>query len=216
MTDWLLDQLAELPNMLLMAALGAVMLLDAIPLVGVLVPGDAAVLVATSVTDWLHSTGLLLGVVVGCLAGWSMTFVAGRYFGDRIRASRLGRWIGPERWAAAERALTSGGARMVMVAPFLPVLNALMPLAAGGLRMSYRRFVAFAGTGAALWAAMYVGLGTLASALGDLLPAGAVTTYGTIAVGMAFGWVMLLGMRRKLATVSAATGEPPVAGSFRA
>jgi len=206
MTDWL-AQVAELPITPLVAALGVVMLLDAIPLLGVLVPGDAAVLLAMGTGDGLRGAGVLVGAVAGCVAGWSLTFVAGRYLGARIRHGRLGAWIGTERWAAAEHALRTGGGRIVMVAPFLPVLNALMPLAAGGLRMPYRRFVCCAGLGAALWAGLYVGLGAVAEMLGDLLPGGPVTTLGTVAVGMAFGWLVLVGTRRRFGTGAATTGS---------
>lgn len=198
MTDWLLAQVAELSSTSLIGALGVVMMLDAIPLVGVLVPGDAVVLVATGVSDRFQTVAVLFGVVLGCVAGWSMTFVAGRYYGDRIRAGRVGTWIGAERWATAERALGTGGPYLMMAAPFLPVLNALLPLAAGGLRMSYRRFALYSSAGAALWASLYITLGVVAGAVGDLLPSGPVTTAATVAVGMTFGWLVLLAMRRKL------------------
>jgi membrane-associated protein len=197
MTEWF-AQVTELPAVAVAAVLSAVMMFDAIPLIGVLVPGDAAVLIAMGTTDWLRSAGVLVGVVAGCVAGWSISFAAGRYFGDRIRRGRLGTWIGTDRWAVAEQALRTGGGRIVLVAPFLPVLNALMPLAAGGLRMSYRRFVSFAALGAVLWAGLYVAMGAVAAALSEVLPGGAVATIGTIAVGVAFGWLVLLGIRRKL------------------
>ncbi|PWU49878.1 hypothetical protein DLE60_33240, partial [Micromonospora globispora] len=105
MTD-LLAQVGELPTTLLMGLLGVVMLADAVPLVGVLVPGDAAVLAAVGVGR--PATGLATGlatvaaVVAGCLAGWSLSFLAGRRWGERLRRGRLGGWIGESRWAAAE------------------------------------------------------------------------------------------------------------------
>lgn len=199
----LLAQLAELPTLLVVAVLGGVMLLDTIPLIGVLVPGDVAVLGAMAARGPAAGAWVLFGVVAGNVAGWSATFGAGRYFGPHIRCSRLGVWIGEARWQAAERAVRAGGVRMVMVAPFLPVLNALVPLAAGGLRMSYRRFLASAAMGGALWAGCYVGLGTLAEALGDLLPGETSAAIASVGIGLAFGWVVLFTTRRRLAPVSA-------------
>ncbi|MEE6263747.1 DedA family protein [Plantactinospora sonchi] len=197
MADWLV-QVGELPAGVFLTVLGGVMMLDAIPLLGVLVPGDVAVLAAVGVGR-PASAGAFLVVIVGCLGGWSLTFLAGRRFGGRLRRSRAGAWIGEARWSAAERVLGTGGGRMVMVAPFLPVLNALLPLAAGGLRMSYRRFIGFATVGAVLWAGLYVVLGTVARSLGDLLPGEDFAMLGTVGIGLLFGGLVLLGVRRRLA-----------------
>ncbi|WP_211349113.1 DedA family protein [Micromonospora pisi] len=196
MSDWL-TQLGELPIVLYLTGLGLVMLLDTIPLVGVLVPGDIAVLAVVGTGRPGGPAGAYLSVIAGCVVGWSLSFLAGRYFGDRIRRGRIGTWIGEARWAAAEGILNRGGGRMVMVAPFLPVFNALLPLAAGGLRMSYRRFVSCAALGAALWAGLYVLLGTAANSLGGLLPGESFTMLATVGIGLTVGWVVLLNARRR-------------------
>ncbi|MFY1686636.1 DedA family protein [Plantactinospora sp. WMMB782] len=196
MADWLV-QVGELPSWIFLTVLGGVMLLDAIPLLGVLVPGDVAVLAAVGVGR-PASLGAFLAVIIGCLGGWSLTFFAGRRFGARLRRSRTGGWIGEARWVAAERILGSGGGRMVMVAPFLPVLNAVLPLAAGGLRMSYRRFLGFAAIGAVLWAGLYMLLAILARSVGGLLPGESFALLGTVGVGMVLGGLVLLGVRRRL------------------
>lgn len=189
--------MGELPSLLLMAALGAIMVLDAIPLVGVLIPGDAAVIAAVGLE---RSCGgaMMLPVVAGYLLGWSVSFFAGRHLGERIRHGRIGAWIGEARWAAAERSVRRGGGRMVLLAPFLPVLNALLPLAAGGLRMSYRRFVACATAGAALWAGLYVLLAKAAQSVSGLPAGGGFSLLVTTGVGLLFGWVVLFGLRRQL------------------
>ncbi|GAA1814606.1 DedA family protein [Planosporangium flavigriseum] len=203
MAYWL-GQLQELPTELLDVALALVMVLDMIPLVGIAVPGDVAVLAAIGVGGPFAAVGTLLWVVGGCLAGWSLTFAAGRFFGERLRRGRLGRWIGDPRWVAAERALDRGG-RVLVVAPFLPVINTLVPLVAGGLRMPYRRFARYSALGSALWAGLYVGLGLVARQIGGLLPGQPVTMVVTVAVGLAFGWVTLFVTRRRLAASDAAS-----------
>lgn len=201
--DWF-GQLHGLPTALLDVALALVMMLDAIPLVGVLVPGDVAILTAVEVHGPFVAAGTLPWVVGGCLAGWSLTFAAGRLFGQRIRQGRLGMWIGEARWAAAERAL-SGGARILVVAPFLPVLNTLVPLAAGGLRMSYRRFLQYSALGSALWGGLYVALGLTSKQIGGLLPGQPFTLLVTVTIGLAFGWLTLLLARRRLAAPDTGT-----------
>ncbi|TDC80068.1 DedA family protein [Micromonospora sp. KC606] len=204
----IIAQLGELPTGLLVGMLGLVMLADAVPLLGVLVPGDVAVLAAVGVGHPATSAVTMAAVVVGCVAGWSLSFLAGRVFGDRLRRGRIGGWIGEARWATAERVLRAGGGRMVLVAPFLPVLNALLPLAAGGMRMSYRRFVAFATAGAALWAGLYLALGTVSRSLAVLLPGDGDPVLVTTVVGLALAGVAVLGARRRLRTI--------VAGAARA
>lgn len=194
----LLGQVENLSTICLVVLLGGVMLLDTIPLLGVLVPGDVAVLAVVSVGRPLSGASAFGAVIAGCLAGWSVSFLVGRLYSERLRAGRVGAWIGEARWAAAERILRSGGGRMVMVAPFLPVFNALLPLAAGGLRMSYRRFVACATVGAVLWAGLYVLLATVARSLGGLLPGETFALIATVAIGLTFGWLVLLSIRRRL------------------
>ncbi|MFG1950799.1 DedA family protein [Micromonospora sp. NPDC048830] len=197
MADWT-AQVGELPTTLLMGVLGVVMLFDAVPLLGVLVPGDVVVLAAVGVGRPATGAATVAAVVAGCLAGWSLSFLAGRRYGDRLRHSRVGGWIGEPRWAAAEAILRRGGGRMVLVAPFLPVFNALLPLAAGGLRMSYGRFLACATAGAAAWSGLYVLLGTLSRSLAGLLPGSASPMVVTTAVGLLLAAVVLLGARRRL------------------
>ncbi|MER7418243.1 DedA family protein [Micromonospora peucetia] len=203
MSEWL-AQLGELPTTLLMGVLGVVMLFDAVPLLGVLVPGDVAILAAMGVGGPTTGAVTFAVVVAGCLAGWSLSFLAGRRFGDRLRRSRLGDWIGEERWAAAEGILQRGGGRMVVVAPFLPVFNALLPLAAGGLRMSYPRFLGCATLGAAAWAGLYLALGTASRSLAGLLPGESSPMLVTMAVGVLLAGVVLMGTRRRLRAVTGA------------
>jgi membrane-associated protein len=197
MMQWL-AQLSELPAVLLNAVLGVVVMLDTIPLLGLLIPADVAVLAAVGAQEPVGGWGVMLAVVFGCLTGWSLTFSAGRFFGGWIRRSRFGAWIGESRWAAAERMVARGGGRMLVAAPFLPVLNTLMPLAAGGLRMPYRRFVLSAALGATLWGAVYVALGSVARVLSHLLPGDSYVTVGTVILGTIIGSVAMLGMRRRL------------------
>ena len=171
------------------------MLLDAIPLVGVLVPGDVAVLGAMAARGPAGGVGVLFGVVAGCLAGWSATFLVGRLLrrrgcaaaGSAPGSARPGGWRPSGRCAKA-------AAGSSMVAPFLPVLNALVPLAAGGLRMSYRRFLASAAVGGALWAGLLRRAGR--GRRGARRPAAGADVRrrsASVAIGLTFGWVVLLG-----------------------
>ncbi|MEH1099804.1 DedA family protein [Micromonospora sp. CPCC 205561] len=203
MADWLV-QVGELPTSLLMGVLGVVMLFDAVPLLGVFVPGDVAILAATGAGGPTSGAATFAAVVAGCLAGWSLSFLAGRRYGDRLRRSRFGDWVGEARWAAAEGILRRGGGRMVLVAPFLPVFNALLPLAAGGLRMSYPRFLGCATAGAAAWAGLYLALGAASRSLAGLLPGESSPMLVTMGVGLVLAGAVAMGTRRRLRAVTGA------------
>ncbi|WP_433529075.1 DedA family protein [Micromonospora sp. CA-263727] len=197
-----LAQVGELPVALLMGVLGVVMLFDAVPLFGVLVPGDVAVLAAVAVGSPTTGLATFVAVVTGCLAGWSLSFLVGRRWGERLRHSRFGGWVGEARWATAERILRRDGGRLVLVAPFLPVFNALLPLAAGGLHMSYRRFLSFAALGAGAWAGLYLAVGVASRSLVGLLPRGASPLLVTMVGGLLLAALLLLGTRRRLRAVT--------------
>ncbi|RIV36908.1 DedA family protein [Micromonospora radicis] len=197
-----LVQVGELPLALLMGVLGVVMLFDAVPLFGVLVPGDVVVLAAVALGNPTTGVATFVATVTGCLAGWSLSFLVGRRWGDQLRHSRFGGWVGEDRWVAAERILLRNGGRLVLVAPFLPVFNALLPLAAGGLHMSYRRFLCFAALGAAAWAGLYLVAGTASRSVAGLLPAGASPLPFTMVGGLLVAAAVLLGTRRRLRKIT--------------
>jgi len=146
----------------LLAALG--MFCETTILIGLLVPGDTIVLVAsTGVQDVPQYIGMLVAVIVGSLSGESVGFLLGRWFGHGIRASRLGLRLGEGNWLRAERYLERRGGVAVFASRFLPVLHALVPLTVGMTRWPYRRFLAWTAPACVLWAAVYVTVGTLAA-----------------------------------------------------
>ena len=146
----------------LLAALG--MFCETTILIGLLIPGDTIVLVAsTGVSDPAQYVGMLAAVIIGSLAGESVGFLLGRWFGHRIRASKLGMRLGESNWVRAERYLERRGGVAVFASRFLPVLHALVPLTVGMTQWRYRRFIAWTAPACVVWAAAYVTVGTLAA-----------------------------------------------------
>lgn len=133
-------------------------------LAGLIVPGDTIVIVsATGVTTPLQFVALALTVIVGALCGESVGFYLGRWFGPRIRASRLGRRLGEKNWLRAERYLARRGGIAVFLSRFLPVLHSLIPLTVGMSGMRYRTFMAWTTPACVLWSFAYVGVGAAAA-----------------------------------------------------
>jgi membrane-associated protein len=180
---WLLTTVHEVDPVLRTVIAGVGMFCETTILIGLLIPGDTIVIVAsTAVTSPVEYVALLLTVIAGSLAGESLGFALGRWFGHGIRHSRLGRRIGERNWDRAERYVRRRGGPAVFVSRFLPVLHALVPLTAGAGEMRYRRFLAWTAPACALWATLYVTFGTLAAGSVRRL-AGEVHVIGYLFVG---------------------------------
>ncbi|MGV3714182.1 DedA family protein [Pseudolysinimonas sp.] len=133
-------------------------------LIGLIVPGDTIVLVAaTGVQNPVQYVALLVTVVLGALGGESVGFALGRFFGPRIRHSRLGRRIGERNWERAANYVDRRGGIAVFVSRFLPVLHSLVPVTVGMSNMPYRRFIAWTTPACVLWALLYVTFGSVAA-----------------------------------------------------
>jgi membrane protein DedA with SNARE-associated domain len=131
---------------------------------GLIVPGETLMLLA----GFLCWRGDLdLGVTIACattgaIVGDSIGYEIGRHLGRHIYSSRLGRWIGRERWERARNYLRRRGGRAVFFGRFISVLRALVPAVAGDARLPYHVFLAWNAAGAVLWAGLHVGIGYLA------------------------------------------------------
>lgn len=143
---------------------GLAMFFETSILVGLVVPGDTIVVVsATGVANQVEYWSLLISVIIGSLAGESLGFAIGRFFGPRLRASRLGTRIGRRNWDRAEKYLERRGGPAVFISRFLPVLHALIPLTVGMSSMTYRRFMKWTTPACVLWAVAYISVAAAAA-----------------------------------------------------
>lgn len=162
--SWILDTVQSVDPALRLLLAGVGMLFETSILIGLIVPGDTVVIVtATGVSNGFEFAFLLLAVILGALVGESLGFALGRFFGPRIRASRLGARLGERNWARAEQYLARRGGIAVFVSRFLPVFHALIPLTVGMSAMSYRRFLRWTVPACVIWAGAYVSVGALAA-----------------------------------------------------
>ncbi|MBX9789557.1 MAG: DedA family protein [Pirellulales bacterium] len=84
-----------------------------------------------------------LSCLAGALAGDCLMYAVGYYFGHSIlRENRwVGRWVHPEREARVERLIARHGLKVLFAARFVMGLRSTVYLAAGVLRIPFRRFV---------------------------------------------------------------------------
>ncbi|MBD8062078.1 DedA family protein [Oceanitalea stevensii] len=149
---------------------------------GVLVPGELAVLVLGAAAHTPVQVALALVVVtLAASAADHVGYVVGRRYGAQLRGSRVVRRVGTAHWDGAARMARRRGATALVVSRLLPLVRTLMPAAAGAARMRYGRFLAGSVAGSLLWAALWLAAGGLA---GQALPVVATS------LGRA-GWVVL-------------------------
>lgn len=160
----ILDTVRSVDPVARTALAGVGMFLETSLLVGLIVPGDTIVLVAaTAVDSPVEYVALLLVVIVGALGGESVGFLLGRWFGPKIRDSRVGARIGHHNWQRAANYVDRRGGIAVFVSRFLPVLHSLVPVTVGMSNMPYRRFLAWTVPACVVWATAYVTFGSVAA-----------------------------------------------------
>lgn len=190
------DLLARVPPAVVLAVVFALPALEASTLIGVLVPGETAILVG-GVLAWhgrVSLSSVLAAAALGAIVGDSLGYWVGSRWGDRIIAGRIGRVIGERRWTRARRHLARKGLLTVVLGRFPPVARTLVPVLAGSAHMPYRRFLAGNALGGVVWAA--------ASALAGYLAGDAwqrvervQQAVGVIALAIAAAAVVLLRLR---------------------
>lgn len=157
----LLDRLAELASPWGYVIVGVLALLEASAMIGLVVPGEAALLVGGFLASQ-HKAELpvmMLVGAVGAIVGDSIGYEIGKHLGPSLRRSRLGHWVGDERWHRAEDYLNRHGGRAVFLGRFVGVLRAMVPTIAGLSGMPYRIFLPWNAAGGLVWAPGFVLLG---------------------------------------------------------
>lgn len=161
--NWLIETVQSVSPLLRNLLAGFAIMLETSLFVGLIIPGDTVVLVAsTGVVDILDFFFLLGAVLLGSLLGETIGFFLGRFFGPKIRHSKLGKRLGEKNWELADRFVERRGGIAVAISRFLPVLHSLVPVVAGMTSMRYRVFISWTVAACAVWASAYVSIGYLA------------------------------------------------------
>jgi membrane-associated protein len=160
----IVDALASQPLTVVALTTFLFMVTETSLFIGLLVPGDVAVLVS-GITA--HSPAayfaLIAAAATGAMLGETVGYLLGRRYGSQIRNSWLGLKLGAERWAHAERLASDQNTGWALVTSrFVPLLHSIVPIVAGTLSMPYLRFIAWEAAACTVWAATYLGIGALA------------------------------------------------------
>jgi membrane protein DedA with SNARE-associated domain len=163
---------------------GGLAFAEAAFLVGMVLPGETALLVAGVFCNSKYGNlnlGIMIAIAVVCaIGGDSVGYEFGKKFGPSLRRSRLGRWIGEHRWAAVDGFIHRHGGKAVLLGRLTALMRALMPSMAGMSGMRYRTFLLWNAVGGIVWAPGCVLLGYgFASALGVV---GETLTWAPLAI----------------------------------
>jgi len=123
-------------------------------------PGDsllftAGVLVAAHVINiplWVIAIAVFAAAAIGDQVGYQI----GRRLGPRLRERRDSRLFSLRQAEMAEEFFAAHGSKAIVLARFIPMLRAIVPVVAGVGRMPRRRFTAYNVTGAFLWGVGFV------------------------------------------------------------
>ena len=150
----ILQMLAGLASPWAYPVIGLLAAAESAAMVGLVLPGETAMLLGGFLAYQGHVElgWMLAAAAAGSAAGDQAGYLAGRLLSPRLRAGRLGRRVGPARWARAEAFVRTRGGRAVVAGRFVGVLRALIPALAGMAAMPYRVFVAWELAAALVWA----------------------------------------------------------------
>ena len=201
----LLDGIAGLPLWALVLAVALIVAAESSLLIGLIVPGDVAILLAASGSPSApRAVVLVVAVTAGSVAGEMLGYAIGRRWGGRVRASRLGQALGEQRWDRAGHSLAHHGGRAVFGARYVAAVHAVLPVAAGTLRMPFRKFAIWSVAGALSWATLYVTVGAAAGAsfreAGEHLAGATLAVFAVVAVAAATVWLRNRHRRRHAAS----------------
>lgn len=181
---------------------------EAALLIGMVLPGETALLVAGYFChEKVLNVWLMIPIaIVAAIAGDSVGFEFGRKFGPAVRRSRLGRWVGEGRWQTTDNFLRRHGGKAVLFGRLTAVLRALTPSMAGMSGMRYATFLLWNAVGGIIWGAGCVLLGyAFASALHRIEQYLTWAPIAVLALIIAIALIMRLRRRRRR---EASTQEP--------
>ena len=138
--------------------------LEASAFVGIVFPGEIAVILGGVIASRGHANlgEVVAAAIAGAVIGDSVGYYVGHRWGRRILDATLGRFIKPEHLDRAEAFLARRGGPAVFVGRWTAALRVLVPGLAGMARLRYRTFLLYNVAGGAAWATAFVLLGFVA------------------------------------------------------
>jgi undecaprenyl-diphosphatase len=193
------DWLANLPAWLVLAAVCLLPALEASTFLGLLVPGETAVIIGGVVAHAgaLPLWAVMLAAAIGAVAGDQVGFVVGRRHGPALLGRLPGRLRRPERIEQALALIRRRGAVAVVLGRWTAAFRALVPGIAGMSRMRRTHFTVANVIGGAIWAVLVAGGGYLAGASYKVLEQRLGLASGLLLAGFLVTVIAVVVVRRR-------------------
>lgn len=120
---------------------------------GFFLPGDTLLITAGiyAKEGKLNIAAVIVVAAVAAIAGDSLAYVIGRHGGRRLFTKEDSLLFQKSHVETAEKFYDRYGAKLILIAHFLPVVRTFTPLLAGVAKMPYRRFLTFDAVGDTAW-----------------------------------------------------------------
>jgi membrane-associated protein len=151
-------------------------------------------------------------IFVAAFAGDQLAYAIGRKAGPAIFRREQSRFFNPENVERTNAFFVKHGGKSIIIARFLPVFRAFVPVAAGVGRMKYRTFVYYNLIGAFLWG---VGLTLLGFFLGQIAFVEEYAEYFIIGIVLLSGVPILVELYKAGRSASTARRRARVTGASR-
>ncbi len=161
-----LDQLLGMPGWLALAAVFLLPALEASTLLGVVLPGETALLIGGVFAHGgrLELWEVMLAGATGAVVGDSAGYLIGRHVGPRLLGRLTYRLSASQNLGRATGLIRRHGAIAVLLGRWTASLRAFVPIVAGASGLRYGRFAVANVVGGVTWAGLVTYLGFIAGA----------------------------------------------------
>lgn len=124
-------------------------------------PGDSLLFASGAIASMgaLNIWILLPLLWIAAVLGDTVNYWIGHYFGEKIINSKKIPLIKPSHIAKTEEFYEKHGAKMIVLARFVPIVRTFAPFVAGIGKMDYHTFISYNIIGATLWILLFTLLG---------------------------------------------------------
>jgi len=121
-------------------------------------PGDSLLFVVGTLaaSSYFNLTLLFAVLVVAAVAGDSINYAIGKYFGNHILLKFEGRFIKRAHIEKTHRFYEKYGGKTIVLARFVPIVRTFAPFVAGIGSMTYSHFFFYNVIGGILWVSVFV------------------------------------------------------------
>jgi membrane-associated protein len=120
-------------------------------------PGDSLLFAAGAIAALgsLSVWGILAALVVAAIAGDTVNYWIGHFFGQKIIDSPKFPFINQEHIKKTEEFYKKHGGKTIILARFVPIVRTFAPFVAGVGTMEYKKFIMYNVIGGVLWVSIF-------------------------------------------------------------